>query len=108
MMDEHGDLVEAYRRSPPLYPDAINLDSSSKRTNHSFDSDILGGRFTCMYIKLSFRPRIHLLLVLRQFEQSGSPSSHLRCLPLHVRQPVRVLLDLTAIGAEPPKAAGRQ
>lgn len=53
-----------------------------------------------MSIKLSRTPRLHSLLLLRQFEQSGVPSSHLRCLSLQVKQPVLTLLLLVGTMSE--------
>ena len=45
-------------------------------------------------MKLSRTPRLHNLLDFRQFTQSGTPSSHFKCLSRHVKHPVRTLLGL--------------
>lgn len=50
-----------------------------------------------MSIKFSRTPRLHSRLLFLQFKQSGVPSSHLRCLSLQVRQPVRTRLLLAGV-----------
>lgn len=50
-----------------------------------------------MSIKFNRTPRLHSLLLFLQFKQSGVPSSHLRCLSLHVKQPVRTRLLLAGV-----------
>ena len=57
-----------------------------------------GGSRTCTSMKFRRTPRLHSLLLFRQFRQSGVPSSHFRCLSRHVRHPVLTLLDLVAVG----------
>lgn len=53
-----------------------------------------GGSLQVMSMKLSLTPRLHSLLLFRQFKQSGVPSSHFKCLSLQVKQPVLTLLLL--------------
>ena len=86
--------MSPYRPSPPLYSDAISRDSSWKTTCHSSAGGMIGGSSTCVSMKFNRRPRLHSRFDFRQFTHMGSPSSHLRCLCLQVRHPVRTLFGL--------------
>ena len=93
-----GDGVSsaAYRAEPPWYSDAIARDSSSKATFHGYEMGKNGGSLTCVSMKLSRTPRLHILLDFRQFTHSGRPSSHFKCRSLQVKHPVRTLLGLAS------------
>lgn len=54
-----------------------------------------------MVVSMKFKrtPRLHSLFDFLQFWQSGTPSSHLRCRSLQVKQPVRTLFGLAAAAA---------
>lgn len=60
---------------------------------------MMGGSWTCVSIKLSRKPRLHVRLDFLQLRQQGRPSSHLRCRSRHVRQPVRTRFGLPAATA---------
>lgn len=65
----------------------------------------MGGDWTWVSIKFNRTPRLHTLFDLRQFWQCGSPSSHFKCLSLHVRHPVRTLFGLFAAATADASAA---
>ena len=66
-----------------------------------------GGSLQVVSMKFNRTPRLHSLLLFLQLLQSGVPSSHLRCLSLQVKQPVRTLLLFAGVGLdeEPPATA---
>ena len=57
-----------------------------------------GGSLQVVSMKFNRTPRLHSLLLFLQLLQSGVPSSHLRCLSLQVKQPVRTLLLFAGAG----------
>ena len=54
----------------------------------------MAGDSTVVSMKFNRTPLLHTLLDFLQFWQCGNPSSHLRCLSLHVRHPVRTRFGL--------------
>lgn len=55
---------------------------------------IIGGDCTVVSMKFNRTPLLHTLLDFLQFWQFGNPSSHLRCLSLQVKHPVRTRFGL--------------
>lgn len=84
-----------YFAAPPLYSLAMSRDSSMNATCHSaVGGSSTGGLFIVVSMKFSLTPLTHGRFDFLQFWQIGFPSSHFKCLSLHVKQPVRTLLGL--------------
>lgn len=66
----------------------------------------IGGDLTCVSMKFNRTPLLHVLLDFLQFWQTGSPSSHFKCLSRQVRQPVLTLLGLLGAAAESAATLG--